>query len=309
MRDIPSFEDEIEFAVSGAGKPCKTWYKVVGKLDRPPIIALHGGPAGGHGILLTLTDVYERHGIPIVFYDQIGCGRSTLFQERTGDTSFWTLDLFIAELENLIDHLKLRETGYYILGHSWGGMLGAMYASRQPRGLRKLVIYSSPASAPLLQEACNYLLSQLPADTRETLLECDRKGDFGSEGFVKASTVFLGRHFCRISPFPEELVVGFKHIMTENSAAPLTMKGPSEFTITGSFKDFEPWKHAHKIEVETLLLNGRYDEAMDSCMLPWFKAIQKVKWVTFEESSHMAHWEERSRFNEICGAFLVEDRT
>lgn len=39
-------EDEVEFTVANTGKPCKTWYKIFGKLDngRTPLVVAHGGP-------------------------------------------------------------------------------------------------------------------------------------------------------------------------------------------------------------------------------------------------------------------------
>ena len=81
-------------------------------------------------------------------------------------------------------------------------------------------------------------------------------------------------------------------------------QGPSEFVIVGSFKDWEGWQGADNIEVETLLLNGRYDEVTDLAVQPWFKHIPKVKWVTLENSSHMSHWEERERLMQIVGGFV-----
>ncbi|OTB02970.1 hypothetical protein M426DRAFT_61185, partial [Hypoxylon sp. CI-4A] len=80
--------------------------------------------------------------------------------------------------------------------------------------------------------------------------------------------------------------------------------GPSELVIIGNLKDWEGWKIAHQINVDTLVLNGRYDEMTDVCVEPWFRVIPRVKWVTFEDSSHMAHWEQPERFLRVCGGFL-----
>ncbi|KAF1994442.1 hypothetical protein P154DRAFT_585793 [Amniculicola lignicola CBS 123094] len=66
-----------------------------------------------------------------------------------GDEGFCTFDLFIWELENLVDHLKLRSRGFYILGQSWGGVLAGASASRQLVGLKKVMIASGPADIPL----------------------------------------------------------------------------------------------------------------------------------------------------------------
>lgn len=220
-------EGEIPFKAPSAGKPCKTWYKLVGSLDSSssPLIALHGGPGAGHEYMTSLNDLHEQHQIPIIYYDQVGCGRSTHFQEKTGDESFWTFDLFIQELDNLVDHFGLREKGFYVLGQSWGGMLGAAYASRRPRGLKKLVLCGAPASMPLYMEACNYLLSQLPPDVRKTIEDCERKGDYESPEFENASMVFYKRHFCRLDPFPEEVQLGFKNLK-EDPTSYLTMYVP-----------------------------------------------------------------------------------
>ncbi|KAI1823341.1 Alpha/Beta hydrolase protein [Xylaria intraflava] len=304
----PPYEGEMPFDAPGAGKPCKTWYKVYGNLEShpgPALVALHGGPGAGHGYLSPLVDLYEKYNIPVVFYDQVGCGRSTHLREKLGDTSFWTFELFIQELDNLVDHLHLREKGFFLLGQSWGGMLGSSYAALRPRGLRKLVLSGSPASIPLLVKGSRELLAALPEPARTTLEECDKRGDHESEEFENASKEFYNRHVCRLDPYPDDVMSAFVNLKDDPSVY-LTMQGPSEFVITGSFKDWEGWKFAHKIEVETFLLNGRYDEATDQSIKPWFTHIPKVRWVTLENSSHMSHFEERERYMELVGEFLSD---
>ena len=62
-----------------------------------------------------------------------------------------------------------------------------------------------------------------------------------------------------------------------------------------------------KINVPTLILNGRYDEAQDITVEPFFRLIPKVRWYTFTDASHFSHLEERTRFMEVVGAFLTQD--
>jgi len=220
----PVKEGEVDFAAPNAGKPCKTWYKIVGDLASAtlPLIVLHGGPGAGHDYLASFVDLYEKHGVPIIFYDQVGCGRSTHFQEKMGDASFWTFDLFYQELDNLIDHLNLREKGFYVLGQSWGGLLGGAYACLRPKGLKKLIISSGPASMILHVEGVKKLLAQLPEDVKKTIEECERKGDYESPEYEAASEVFYERHVCRIKPQPEEVQAAFKNLK-EDPTAYLTM--------------------------------------------------------------------------------------
>lgn len=119
-----------------------------------------------------------------------------------GDDSFWTFDLFIAELDNLVDHLKLRAKGFYVLGQSWGGMLAGMYAARCPKGLKKVIIGSSPCSFPLFVEGGKHLRAELPPEIRKALEEGDRDGNHETPEYKNASEIFYKRHVCRIDPMP-----------------------------------------------------------------------------------------------------------
>ncbi|KAI1272918.1 proline-specific peptidase [Xylaria sp. FL0933] len=273
-------EGHFEF-VAPKGENCKTWYKIVGDVRStvsPPLLTLHGGPGSGHDYLSSLTDLYERYEIPIMYYDQVGCGLSTYFRDKKGDESFWTFELYIKELDTLINHLDLQE--YHVLGQSWGGMLGAAFAARQPAGLQKLILASGPAS----------LFAQLPPDVRETLEDCNRRGDYESDEYEKVAAVYHGRHLCRLKPWPADVLTSFGKLSDDRTAY-LTLvtdgvnwQGPSEFIITGTIKDWEGWKLGHEIKAETLLLNGR--------------------WVTLENASHMGQFKDRERFISLCGSFL-----
>ncbi|KAK4216299.1 L-amino acid amidase [Rhypophila decipiens] len=308
MTVIPTTTGEIPFKAPGTDKPCKTWYKIVGDIessDKTPLITLHGGPGAGYNYLTPLIDIYTQYKIPVIFYDQIGCGQSTHFPERMGDNDFWTFDLFLSELDNLIDTLGLREKGFYLLGQSWGGVLAGICATSRLKGLKKVIIASGPASLPLYVKGTKRLLSRLPEEVRKVLEEADRKGDYESPEYEKAAGVYYDRHVCRLEhPYPEDLQASFENLKADPSSY-ITVQGPSEFVITGWIKDWEGWQDAHKVEVDTLLLNAKYDEVTDICVEPWFRHIPRIKWVTFENSSHMAHWEERERYMQVVGEFLA----
>ena len=218
-------EGEATFDAPNSGPPCKTWYKVVGNLASgpPPLVTLHGGPGGGHEYLGSLDDLWDKYGIPVIFYDQVGCGRSTRFREKMGDVEFWSFDLFCRDLDNLIDHLDLRKRGFSLLGHSWGGVLAATYARRSPDGLHKLIIAGGPASIPLYEKSCADLLSLLPPEARKTLEDCEQKGDYESAVYEKAAAEFYSRHVCRLQqPWPLEVQACFK-TLKDDSTAYMTM--------------------------------------------------------------------------------------
>lgn len=132
----------------------RTWFRVTGDLNsgRLPLIIAHGGPGCTHDYVDSFKDLAATRRA-VVHYDQLGNGRSTHLPEAPSD--FWTVELFLAELNNLIAHLGIRD--YALLGQSWGGMLGAEHAVRQPVGLKALIIANSPASMALWCQAAKEL--------------------------------------------------------------------------------------------------------------------------------------------------------
>jgi L-proline amide hydrolase len=97
-------------------------------------------------------------------------------------------------------------------------VLGGAYASQRPKGLKKLILASAPASIPLYAAGCRQLLSQLPEDVRNTIDECEKNGDFESPEYEEASGVFYSQHLCRLDPFPEPLMESLGHLKEEPAA-------------------------------------------------------------------------------------------
>lgn len=137
-----------------------TWYRVTGERgrDAPALVVVHGGPGSTHDYLTNLAALAED-GWPVVHYDQIGNGGSTHLPDR--DVAFWTVQLFLDELDNLLRHLGIADN-YVLFGQSWGGMLAAEHAAASPPGLRGLVIADAPASYPLWREEMKVLRDALP---------------------------------------------------------------------------------------------------------------------------------------------------
>ena len=208
-------EGEAPFEISATNKPCKTWYRIYGSLSQSsttrPLIIVHGGPGLGHNYMISIgEDLWANHGITCVLYDQVGCGNSTHLPEKKGDTTFFTVQLFLDELENLLSHLDIKE--YDFLGNSWGGMLGSEHAIRQPLGLRKLVLSDSPTSMPIFNEDGQRMRKELPKETLEVLEKNEMEGTTDSEEYRVAMSVYLARHLCRAQPFPKDLQDTFKNM-------------------------------------------------------------------------------------------------
>ena len=297
-------EGTVPFGLDG--EAAETWFRVTGELapddrDAPaPVIVLHGGPGAAHDYLLSLTDI-ARDGRAVVHYDQLGNGRSTHFPGRDGD--FWTVDLFVRELHNLVDALGISAR-HHVLGQSWGGFLAQEYAFTRPRGLRSLVLADTAASFPDFVAEANRLRADLPPDVVATLRRHEENGSTGDPEYAEACLVFYRRHVCRLDPWPPELEEGFAWIERDPTVYH-TMNGPSEFHVVGSIKDWQAKDRLLSIDVPTLLVSGRYDEATPALQETLRDGIRGAEWVLFDESSHTPHLEERERYMQVVGDWLA----
>lgn len=282
----------------------RTWFRVTGDLNsgRLPLIIAHGGPGCTHDYVDSFKDLAAT-GHAVVHYDQLGNGRSTHLREAPSD--FWTVELFLAELNNLIAHLGIRD--YALLGQSWGGMLGAEHAVRQPVGLKALIIANSPASMALWCQAAKELRQALPAEVQATLQRHEDAGTTDSAEYRAASDVFYARHVCRIQPMPAEVARTFAAIDADPTVYH-AMNGPTEFHVIGSLRTWSIVERLASIQVPTLLISGRFDEATPATVQPFADGIANVQWQIFEQSSHMPHVEEREACMACVAGFLEQQR-
>jgi len=279
----------------------KTWYRITGDLNggKTPLVVLHGGPGCTHDYVDSFKDIAQQ-GRAVIHYDQLGNGQSTHLPDKGAD--FWTVQLFLDELDNLLSYLGISAR-YHVLGQSWGGMLGAEHAVRQPSGLKALVIANSPASMDLWVREANRLREDLPPEVQATLLQHEAEGSTDSPEYVEAMKVFYERHVCRVVPMPEEVARTFAAIDADPTVYH-TMNGPSEFHVIGTMRTWSIIDRLDRIAVPVLLISGRYDEATPATVQPYKDRIKDVRWEIFADSSHMPHVEEKARCLEVVGRFL-----
>ncbi|HZU14444.1 MAG TPA: proline iminopeptidase-family hydrolase [Chloroflexota bacterium] len=277
-----------------------TWYKIVGEGEEPgkyPLLALHGGPGATHDYMLPIAQLAGT-GRRVIFYDQIGGGRSAIGESRP---EMWTVDLFLEEVQAVRDALGLERV--HVIGSSWGGMLGMEYALTHPAGLLSLIVSDSPASMHQWVAEANRLREELPPEAQQTLLAHEEAGTTDSAEYQEAMQEFYARHVCRVQPMPDNVARSFAFI-EEHPEVYNTMNGPSEFHVIGTIKEWDITNRLGEIDVPTLVLSGRYDEATPLIAETVTRGIPGAEWVLFEESSHMPFVEETERYNQVVAAFL-----
>jgi proline-specific peptidase len=257
---------------------------------------LHGGPGAAHDYLESL-EAMAATGRRVIFYDQLGCGKSA----TPSNPSMWTVDLYVEEVNVVRQALGLASL--HLLGQSWGGMLGMEYALTQPAGLVSLTVASSPASMIQWVEEANRLREELPPEVQQTLLRHEEAGTTGDPAYEQAMMAFYKRHVCRLDPYPDFVNRTFAAIV-EHPEVYNTMNGPSEFHVIGTLKTWDIIARLGEIRVPTLVTSGRYDEATPAIAETVHHGIPGSEWVLFEHSSHMAHAEELDRYIQVLDDFL-----
>lgn len=277
-------------------KKYKTYYKIVGEAQpsKPPLVVLHGGPGGAHNYMLPLVALADA-GYQVIFYDQLGCGKS----DMPDDDSLWTIKTFVSELNAVRKHLKLKEIN--LLGHSWGGMLAIEYMLTKPRGVKSVVLASAMISMPLYVSENAKIREQLPKDIQDMLTLHEKAGTTDSRAYTKAHKVYDGHFIFRGKEFPKE----FRTPPGGNGkAAYEKMWGVSEAYPNGDLKNWDRIADLHKIKVPTLVIAGEYDELTPHQAQITHTEIAGSELEIVTGASHCAHVEQPDAYVARIRRFL-----
>src|SRR5690606_10942581 len=92
--------------------------------------------------------------IEYIYYDQL----DSHYSDKPNDSTLWTLEHFVEEVEQVRKALNLTKDNFYLLGHSWGGILAAEYALKYQDNLKGLIISNMMMSAPAYGKYANEVL-------------------------------------------------------------------------------------------------------------------------------------------------------
>jgi proline-specific peptidase len=183
-------------------------------------------------------DLYaSKYDTPVVYYDQLGNGKSTHLRQKRGDEAFWTPELFVAELDNLVRHLGIRDN-FDLLGHSWGAKLAAKYAASSlsaGSGLYKIILASGACTQKDMNKSNQALIKQLPQDVQDTINKYSKEKNFDAPEYKAAFLGFLKKHLCRLDPWPPVIFETMK-ALSEDDTVYSTMLGPDGLNPTGSLR-------------------------------------------------------------------------
>lgn len=260
----------------------KVWTKSIGgssKNARIPLLVLHGGPGMAHDYLDNL-EALASDTQKVVFYDQLGCGRS----DTPNDPRRWKVPRFVNEVDFVRYALHLDEV--VILGQSWGGMLALEYFLTQPKGVRGGILSNSLSSAPLMSAEIQRLLHEL----------------LGAQSSPDENTVmdFYSRHILRLQPFPKKIL----EKMEQTNQVYETMWGKNEFTVTGNLKDWVRTSDLPRIKLPIQIISGEFDEATPTVNQVLKEGLSNSEWTLMPGCSHLPNLEKPEEYMTIIQRFL-----
>lgn len=271
------------------------YYKIFGpKENRSTILCLHGGPGMTHDYILPLSDLAVK-GYRVVFYDQLGCGKSDLPR----NSALFTVERAVEEVETFRTTMRLGKVDLF--GSSWGGLLAIAYALRYQRNLSSLLLAGAYPNVPFALHEMERLKAKLPPKVRGVMRKLEERGDYENPKYIDAIKVFYQRHFCRLSRWPAEVNHSLDHL---SKPVYFTMNGPNEFTIIGNTRYWDVSDQLSSIHVRTLVTGGKFDEMTPNVAKDIHRRIKGSKLVIFGKSAHLPFWEERQKYMETVAKFL-----
>jgi proline iminopeptidase len=274
----------------------KVWWMRAGSGPKTPLLLLHGGPGAGHNYLLPLKVLADER--PVIFYDQLGCGRS----DAPESDSLYTLARSVEEVDAVRNALGLDRI--VLLGQSWGTHLAIEYfVTRGGPGVEKLILTSAYASSPQFLAGVNRLLDALPDGAGARIRALEAAGQQQSDEYQSLVQLFYERHVCRAVPWPPEVLATVE--IVSKSPAYRVMWGPNEFNFVGNLKDWERRADLGAIRVPTLLTTGQYDEVTLDCHQTIMEAVPGSQLLILEGCSHTAMNEKPAEYARTVRAFIA----
>lgn len=279
------------------------WTKRIGNNPKIKLLLLNGGPGATHEYFECMESFLPSEGIEFIYYDQLGTGNS----DNPNDPAFWDLDRYVEEVEQVRQALKLDKDNFYLLGHSWGGILASQYALKYQQHLKGLIISNMMMSAIAYDKyADDVLAKQMDPKVLAKIREIEKNKDFENPEYMKLLLPnFYSKHILRLDPnlWPEPVNRSFGKI---NQSLYVTMQGPSEFGLSGKLEKWDITKELPKLTIPVLSIGAKYD-TMDPEHMKWIASqVKNGTYLYCEKGSHMSMYDDQETYMNGLIKFLKD---
>ncbi|SOD99562.1 proline iminopeptidase-family hydrolase [Spirosoma fluviale] len=271
----------------------KVWTKRFGNNPKIKLLLLNGGPGASHEYFEVMESFLPAEGIEFIYYDQLGTGNS----DNPNDTTFWDLPRYVEEVEQVRAALNLTPDNFYLLGHSWGGILATEYALKYGKNLKGLIISNMMSSCPDYGKyADNVLAKQMDPAVVKEVNDIEARGAYTSPRYMELLMPnFYAKHICRLplDQWPEPMT---RALGKSNQSLYVTMQGPSEFGIAGKLTNWDRKADLPKIAVPTLTIGAQYD-TMDPEHMKWMATqLPNGSYLYCPNGSHMSMYDDQKTY-------------
>ena len=281
----------------------KIWTKQFGNNPTVKVLLLNGGPGATHEYFECMESFFPAENIEFIYYDQLGCGLS----DNPNDTSLWDLARYVEEVEQVRTALNLTKDNFYLLGHSWGGILAAEYAFKYQNNLKGLIISNMMMSAPDYGKYANEVLAkQFDPLVLDTIRQLEAKKDFSNPKYMGLLMPnFYAKHICRIplDQWPEPLNRSFGKI---NQSLYVTMQGPSEFGVSGKLEKWDRVADLPQLTIPVLSIGGTYDTMDPEHMKKVASLVKNGTFLLCPNGSHMSMYDDQQVYMQGLIKFIKE---
>ena len=266
------------------------WTKRFGDNPRIKVLLLHGGPGATHEYFECYENFLPKEGIEFIYYDQL----DSYYSDQPNDSSLWTTEHFVEEVEQVRQALGLNKDNFYLLGHSWGGVLAIEYALKYQQNLKGLIISNMMASIPAYEKYNGVLRAKMRKTLVDSLQSYEDKGQYKDSVYqALVFNEYYKQHLCRLAEWPEPLSRCFKHL---SEGIYVSMQGPSEFKTGGRLINWDRSKDLSKITVPTLTIGGEFDTMDPKYMEMMSKQVKNGQYVYCPQGSHCDMWDDQEHY-------------
>lgn len=293
---VPPPTRELMVPVEGG----RIYVRVNGDLASPhlPVVLAHGGPGGTHLHNLEALPLADQRAV--ILYDQLGTGLS----DRLDDSRLWTVGRFTDELEAIRRALSVKR--WHMGGFSWGGTLALEYGARRPSALAGLILGSPLVSTRAWIADTDAWRARLPAEVQATLTACEQAAPPPQARCAAAENAFYARHMVRTAGNPVTAAYGRTRGLRGNGAMYRAMWGATEFTATGTLRDYDGTPLLARLDgARTLFVTGQYDEARPGTIAAFAEAAPGAELAVIPGSGHSLFDDRPDETLAVLRAFLA----
>jgi proline iminopeptidase len=283
----------------------RVWTKRVGNNPTIKLLLLHGGPGATHEYFEAADSYLPGAGVEYYYYDQLG----SAYSDQPNDTALWDLPRFVDEVEQVRQALGLGSDNFYLLGHSWGGILAAEYALKYQQHLKGLVISNMMMSIPAYNEyARTVLMPAMDQAALKEILAFETKKDYEHPRYMELLMPnYYVHHILRMpaEQWPDPVNRAFAKL---NKQIYVLMQGPSEMGASGRLEKWDRTADLSKVTVPTLVIGASHDTMDPKHMEGIAKAVKNGTFLLCPNGSHMAMYDDQRTYFDGLIEFLTEAR-